>query len=161
MAKKKKKKKKFFLCDNGVLDILKSKRKIFCQGKRILILADLFCCTPERFINYCLFIWTGVLRKINIAFQAKKTGIYMVCAMLPATVLHFARAPKCPASQLSLLMFNRKSSRTQHISAPALQNEFGNCTMVASKFFLKYLVNKSVLRGHQTVESNRHLAVVG
>lgn len=32
--------KKKFLCDDGVLDILKSKHKTFCQGKLLLILAE-------------------------------------------------------------------------------------------------------------------------
>lgn len=76
-----------------------------------------------------------------MTFQAKKTGIYMVCAMLPATMLHFARAPTCSALQLSLLILNRQSSRTQHTGAPALQNEFGDCTVVASKISSKYLAN--------------------
>lgn len=79
--------------------------------------------------------------EMNITFQAKKTGIYMVRAMLPATVVHFARAPVWPASQLSPLMFNWQSSRTWYIRAPALQNEFGNWTVVGSKIFSKYLAN--------------------
>lgn len=32
--------KKNFLCDDGVLDILKSKHKTFCWGKLLLILAE-------------------------------------------------------------------------------------------------------------------------
>lgn len=86
-------------------------------------------------------MWTGVLRKISITFQAKRTGNYMVYTMLLAAVLHFAQAPMCSASQLSLLVSNRKSSRTLHRSAPVLQNEFGNCTVAVSKNFSKYLDN--------------------
>lgn len=99
------------------------------------------CCMPERFINYCLFTWTGVLRKINITFQEKKAGIYMVCVMLPATVLCFARAPACPASQLSLLTFNRKSSRTGTLVLQHCKINLETALGLLSNVFSKYLAN--------------------
>lgn len=99
------------------------------------------CCMPERFINYCLFTWTGVLCKINITFQEKKAGIYMVCVMLPATVLCFARAPACPASQLSLLMFNRKSSRTGTLVLQHCKINLDTALGLLSNVFSKYLAN--------------------
>lgn len=118
----------------------KTSVKLFVRASHIYTYLKYCLCAPERFINYDLFMWTGVLRKISIPFQAKRTG-NMVCTMLLAAVLHFAQAPMCSVSQLSLLVFNRKSSRTPHRSAPVLQNEFGNCPVAASKIFSKYLAN--------------------
>lgn len=41
-------KKKKNLCDSGVLDILKSKHKTFCQGKLLLILGEVLFVALQR-----------------------------------------------------------------------------------------------------------------
>lgn len=107
------------------------------------------CCTPERFVSDYM---DRFCQEDHHFRQRKQVFIYVVYAVYPA-------------SQLSLLMSTRKSSRLQHISAPVLQNELGNCTMAAKNAFAlpnTWLnpVNKSILRRHLTVESNKHVAVV-
>lgn len=79
----------------------------------------------------------------------------MACALLLAVIMHFARAPLCSASQLYLLMFNRKAAG-HRTNAPVLQNKFGNCTVAVSKVFSKYLANYHPW--HPTLR--RHLAIV-